>query len=125
MTAEVVPFIEDMAEALAWADLVVCRAGALTVSELSVAGVAAILIPFPHAIDDHQTANGNWLVACGAAELRQQNELNVDKLQELLMTFIRQPERRLRMAQAARTVAKPEATRLCADICLEVARGQR
>jgi UDP-N-acetylglucosamine--N-acetylmuramyl-(pentapeptide) pyrophosphoryl-undecaprenol N-acetylglucosamine transferase len=125
VAAEVVAFIQDMAEALAWADLVVCRAGALTVAELSAAGVAAILIPFPHAIDDHQTANGNWLVACGAAELRQQNALSAQQLQELLMTFIQQPERRLRMAQAARTVAKPEATRLCADICLEVALGQR
>lgn len=125
VTAEVTAFIQDMAEALAWADLVVCRAGALTVSEISAVGVPAILIPFPHAIDDHQTANGNWLVACGAAELRQQSELGVEQLQELLMALIQQPERRLRMAQAARTVAKPDATRLCADICLEVARGQR
>lgn len=125
VTAEVAAFIQDMAEALAWADLVVCRAGALTVAELSAAGVAAILIPFPHAIDDHQTANGKWLVNCGAAELRQQNDLSAEQLQELLMTLIQQPERRLRMAQAARTVAKPEATRLCADICLEVAHGQR
>lgn len=123
--AEVTAFIQDMAEALAWADLVVCRAGALTVAELSAAGVAAILIPFPHAIDDHQTANGNWLVACGGAELRQQRDLSAEQLHDLLMTFIQQPERRLRMAQAARSVAKPEATQLCADICLEVARGQR
>lgn len=123
VAAEVVAFIDDMAQALAWADLVVCRAGALTVAELSAAGVAAILIPFPHAIDDHQTANGSWLVACGAAEMCQQHELSATRLQEQLMSFIQQPERRLRMAQAARTVAKPEATRLCADICLEVARG--
>jgi UDP-N-acetylglucosamine--N-acetylmuramyl-(pentapeptide) pyrophosphoryl-undecaprenol N-acetylglucosamine transferase len=125
VVAEVTAFIQDMAEALAWADLVVCRAGAMTVAELSIAGVAGILIPFPHAIDDHQTANGNWLVSGGAAELRQQHALDEEQLKTLLMTFIEQPERRLHMAQAARSMAKPDATSLCADICLEVALGQR
>lgn len=119
--AEVTAFIDDMAEALAWADLVVCRAGALTVAELSAAGVAAVLIPFPFAIDDHQTANGNWLVSRGAAELRQQSALTPGQLKELIMNFVEQPQRLLAMAMAARAAAKPDATRVCADICLEMA----
>ncbi len=125
VAAEVTAFIEDMAEALAWADLVVCRAGALTVAELSAAGVAAILVPFPFAIDDHQTANGDWLVSRGAAVLRQQQNLTAFELKELLMSFIEQPQRLMSMAEAARAAAKPDATRRCADLCLELIYGQR
>jgi UDP-N-acetylglucosamine--N-acetylmuramyl-(pentapeptide) pyrophosphoryl-undecaprenol N-acetylglucosamine transferase len=72
---EVTPFIEDMAEAYAWADLVICRSGALTIAELAAVGVAAILIPFPHAVDDHQTANARYLADNGAALLVQQSDL--------------------------------------------------
>lgn len=122
VSAEVVPFIEDMAEALGWADLVICRAGALTVSELSAAGVASILVPFPHAIDDHQTANAQWLVAQGAAELRQQSALTAHELKELIMSFT-DKRKRMTMAMAARAVARPQATRHCADVCLEVIHG--
>src|SRR5690606_37621779 len=121
--ADVTAFIDDMAEALAWADLVVCRAGALTVAELSAAGVASLLVPFPFAIDDHQTANARWLVDRGAAELHQQKSLTAEILKERLMTFIAQPGLLLEMAQAARKVAKLDATAACADICMEVARG--
>lgn len=118
---DVVAFIDDMAAALAWADLVVCRAGALTVSELSAVGVASVLIPFPFAIDDHQTANGEWLVKQGAAEIRQQNGLNAQELTALIMSFISNKNKAKEMAVAARAVAKPNATRECADICMEVA----
>lgn len=116
-------FIDDMAEVLTWADIVICRAGALTVSELSAAGVASILIPFPFAIDDHQTANANWLVALGAAELRQQAQLTVKNLKELLLELSGDRKKMLIMAEAARRAAKPEATKICAEMCMEVARA--
>lgn len=125
VTAEVTAFIGDMAEALAWADLVVCRAGALTVAELSAAGVASILVPFPFAIDDHQTANAEWLVNMGAAELHQQKTLSADFLKGRFMNFIANPHLLVEMAEAARRAAKPDATTTCADVCQEVARGKR
>lgn len=120
---EVVAFIDDMAAALEWADLVICRAGALTISELSAVGVASILIPFPFAIDDHQTANGEWLVQQGAAEIRQQHELSAQELSSMIMSFIEDKNKLTTMAVAARAAAKPNATRICADICMEVANG--
>jgi UDP-N-acetylglucosamine--N-acetylmuramyl-(pentapeptide) pyrophosphoryl-undecaprenol N-acetylglucosamine transferase len=122
--AEIFDFIDNMAEALTWADLVICRAGALTIAELSAAGVGSILIPFPFAIDDHQTANGQWLVNLGAAQIRQQKDFSAQQLKDLLEQFLRQPELLVKMAKAARTAAKPDATRKCADICLEVANGK-
>ncbi len=123
--ADVTAFIDDMAEALAWADLVVCRAGALTIAELSAVGVASILVPFPFAIDDHQTANAQWLVSQGAAELYPQKILTAEMLQKRLMDFIAHPELLTKMAEAARSAAKPHAAEQCADICQEVVRGQR
>lgn len=125
IAAEVTAFIGDMAEALAWADLVICRSGALTVAELSAAGVASLLVPFPFAIDDHQTANAEWLVNLGAAELHQQSTLTPDLLKERLMNFIAQPARLIEMAEAARRAAKTGATKKCADICQEVVSGER
>lgn len=117
--AQVVPFIEKMDEAFAWADLVVCRSGALTVSEIAIAGVASVLVPFPHAVDDHQTANGQFLKQSGAAELVQQDELSLDRLVEIL-TSLSQRERLLSMAKLARKQGKPEAGQQLADACLEV-----
>lgn len=119
--ADIRPFIDDMAEALAWADLVICRAGALTVAELCAAGVASVLVPFPYAIDDHQTANGQWLVQQGAATMYQQNVLSAVTLQQAIMQFISDPERIVNMAMAARELARPDAADKFADICLELA----
>lgn len=119
--AEIVPFIEDMAEAYAWADLVVCRAGALTIAELTAVGVAAILVPYPHAVDDHQTGNARYLVEAGAALLIPQPELEAAALAEVIEGFARDPERRLRMAAAARGLARPEAARVVAQECLRLA----
>ncbi|MDX1253662.1 MAG: glycosyltransferase, partial [Oceanisphaera sp.] len=116
--AWVVEFIDDMAEAYAWADLVVCRSGALTVSELAAAGVAALLVPYPHAVDDHQTANGNYLAQAGAAILIQQRDLGPDRLANELRALDR--EKVTRMAVTARSLAKPDATGRFADICEEV-----
>jgi len=124
ITAKVVSFVDDMAEAYAWADLVICRAGALTVSELSVAGVAAIFVPLPHAVDDHQTFNAKYLVNAGAAEIIQQNELTAESLGNCLKEMISKGRSHLlKMAEAARSRAKTDATINVANACLEVAHG--
>ena len=107
------PFIEDMGAALAEADLVVSRAGAMTVAELAAVGVGAILVPFPHAVDDHQTANARFLVDGGAARLLPQSGLTPAGLAELLRGLDR--ERCRQMALAARALARPEATEALAD----------
>ncbi len=119
--ARVVPFIEDMAEAYAWADLVLCRAGAMTIAELAAVGVAAILVPYPHAVDDHQTGNAHYLCDAGAGILIQQDDLTVTGLSTMLKEFAGDRARLLRMAQAARALAKPDATRQVAQYCLTAA----
>lgn len=120
--AEVEPFIADMAEAYAWADLVVCRAGALTVAELAAAGRPALLIPLPHSIDDHQSANARYLADRGAAELLPQKTLTAAQLAQRLHTLFTQPETLRQMAEHARKQAKPDATADVVRACLEVAR---
>jgi UDP-N-acetylglucosamine--N-acetylmuramyl-(pentapeptide) pyrophosphoryl-undecaprenol N-acetylglucosamine transferase len=118
--AETPAFIEDMAAAYAQADLVVCRAGALTVAELAAAGVASVLVPFPHAVDDHQTSNARYLSEAGAAVLLPQRQLSAEGLASLLTGMTRQ---RLReMAIAARKLALPDATTHVARECMELAR---
>jgi UDP-N-acetylglucosamine--N-acetylmuramyl-(pentapeptide) pyrophosphoryl-undecaprenol N-acetylglucosamine transferase len=119
--AHIVPFIEDMAGAYAWADLAVCRAGALTVAELTAAGLGAMLVPFPHAVDDHQTRNGQALVADGAAELVQEAALDVSALAQRLHALLGDRAQLLAMAEAARRLAKPDAVEAIASVCLEVA----
>ena len=121
--AQVAPFIKDMARAYAWADLVICRAGALTVSELAAAGLPAFLVPLPHAIDDHQTRNAHYLASAGAAVLLPQRTTDAAALAAQLTEVLMHPEQLTRMAQTARRLAKPDATRTVVDICLEVARG--
>jgi len=116
---QVVEFIDDMAEAWAAADLAICRAGALTVAELAAAGVASLLVPFPAAVDDHQTANARYLSDAGAAWLLPQNEMNPQSLAERLRDLTR--ESLAEMAVQARTLARPQATRAVARACLEVA----
>ncbi|MAR89913.1 MAG: undecaprenyldiphospho-muramoylpentapeptide beta-N-acetylglucosaminyltransferase [Pseudomonadales bacterium] len=123
VAAEVVPFIDDMAAAYGWADLVICRSGALTVSELAAAGVASLLIPYPHAVDDHQTTNGHYLSDAGAALLVAQRELTADALTALLQTRLNSRERLLEMALQARAQAMQGATEKLVNQCLEVARG--
>jgi UDP-N-acetylglucosamine--N-acetylmuramyl-(pentapeptide) pyrophosphoryl-undecaprenol N-acetylglucosamine transferase len=120
VTAEVTPFIADMAEAYGWADLVVCRAGALTVSELAAVGLPAILVPYPHAVDDHQTGNARFLSEAGAAQLIPQPELTPDKLAGHLSALLGNPAVLLAMAQAARAKAQPDAAGRVAAACREV-----
>jgi UDP-N-acetylglucosamine--N-acetylmuramyl-(pentapeptide) pyrophosphoryl-undecaprenol N-acetylglucosamine transferase len=118
-TADIRAFLDDMAQRYARADLVICRAGALTVAELAAAGVASVLIPFPFAVDDHQTHNARFLSEKGAALLLPQKELNAGKLAQLLRELNR--EKLLAMAQAARSLAKPDATRQVAQVCISLA----
>ncbi len=116
--AAVEPFIADMAAAYAWADLVVCRAGALTLAELCAAGVGSVLVPFPQAVDDHQTKNAQYLVERGAAQLLPQGDDLADRLRATLEVLGNRAEL-LRMAQAARALAKPDAAQRVAHIVLE------
>ena len=120
--ADIRAFIEDMAEAYAWADLVICRAGASTIAELSAVGCAAILVPFPAAVDDHQTRNGQHLAAAGAALLVQERELSADRLAGLLCELAADRARLAAMAAAARALAQPQAVSSIVR-CLE-AKGQ-
>ncbi|NCA68548.1 MAG: undecaprenyldiphospho-muramoylpentapeptide beta-N-acetylglucosaminyltransferase [Sphingobacteriia bacterium] len=121
VAAEVIPFIHDMAEAYAWADVVVCRAGALTVSELAAAGVASILVPYPFAVDDHQVGNARFLADAGAARLIIQRDLTVSGLAAVLKELLGHPETLLTMAERARARARPDAVTRIAQACWEVA----
>ncbi len=116
---EVLSFINDMAGVYAWADMVICRAGALTIAELAAIGIGSILIPFPYAVDDHQTENAKYLANDGAAILIQESQLNIDKLKEQLSTLYHTPEQLLQMAIKARLLAKPTATDDVAKLCME------
>ncbi|KAB7623856.1 undecaprenyldiphospho-muramoylpentapeptide beta-N-acetylglucosaminyltransferase [Alkalilimnicola sp. S0819] len=122
--AEVSAFIDDMAAAYRWADLVICRAGALTVAELAVMGVPALLVPLPHAVDDHQRANARYLADAGAGELLSQRELTAQLLCERLEHYLHDDNTRhlAEMAERARALGRPDAAAAVADACLEVAR---
>ncbi len=114
-------FIDDMAAAYAWADVVLCRAGALTVAELMAAGVASILVPLPYAIDDHQTENARWLSENDAAVLMPQSSMAAESLAQALIEFNDSRESLLSMAIAARGLAKTDAAEKVASVCLELA----
>ncbi len=119
VSGDIRAFLDDMANQYAVADLVICRAGALTIAELAAAGAASVLIPFPFAVDDHQTHNARFLSEKGAAILLPQKELNAEKLAQLLREMSR--EKLLAMAQAARSLAKPDATQQVAQVCVALA----
>lgn len=121
--ARVESFIKDMAQAYEWADLVVCRSGALTVSELCVAGVGAVLVPFPHAVDDHQTRNARQMVNVGGAILISQPKLSAEALAQTLTEMTDSRKRILEMATAAKSLARPDATERVVNYCLEAAHG--
>jgi UDP-N-acetylglucosamine--N-acetylmuramyl-(pentapeptide) pyrophosphoryl-undecaprenol N-acetylglucosamine transferase len=120
VAGELLAFIDDMARRYAQADLVLCRAGAVTVAELSAAGMASVLVPFPHAVDDHQTANARFLADRGAAILLPQADMTPQRLAELLRSLDR--PKLLEMARRARALGKPDAARLVARRCMELAR---
>ena len=116
--AKVEAFIDDMPAAYAWADLVICRSGAMTVFELAAAGIASILVPYPHAVDDHQTSNALYLEQSGAAIVRQQDSLSITWLVEVIRDFSANRNKLLDMAIAARKLAVPDSAKIIADACL-------
>jgi len=118
-TTRVSPFIENMAAAYQWADVVICRAGALTISELAQTGTPSILVPYPFAVDDHQTRNAQFLSERGAAILLPQADLNPERLGILLHALLNSPHELRRMAAAARHCATPEALDKVVDLCLK------
>jgi UDP-N-acetylglucosamine--N-acetylmuramyl-(pentapeptide) pyrophosphoryl-undecaprenol N-acetylglucosamine transferase len=121
--AETVAFIDDMAARYAEADLVICRAGAMTVAEIAAGGMASVLVPFPHAVDDHQTANARFLADRGAAFLLPQGKLTPESLATLIRSLDRGAL--LAMARKAREMGKPDAARAVADRCAELVEGRR
>ena len=118
------PFIADMAEAYAWADLVVCRAGALTLAEVCASGVGSLLVPFPAAVDDHQTRNAEYLVERGAALLVPQGDRLDARLAEAMAPLARDSAQRMAMAVAARGIATPDAAERVASVVMQEARMQ-
>lgn len=117
--ADIRPFIDDMAAAYSHCDLLICRAGALTIAEICAVGIASILVPFPQAVDDHQTGNARFLSEVGAAVLIPQLELTPARLADQIKRFTR--EQLLQMATKARQLAKPDATEQVAKACMELA----
>lgn len=120
VAAEARAFIDDMAAMYDWADFVICRSGALTVAEVSAVGIGALMVPFPFAVDDHQTTNAAYLAEAGAAILLQQKDLTVNKLAEILAGLNR--AQCMEMAIKARALGKPDATANVAGICKELAK---
>lgn len=120
MQTKLVPFIKDMAQAYAWADVVLCRAGALTVSELCTVGLGAIFIPFPYAVDDHQTANANFMVKKNAALCIQQKNLTDNMLADIVRELSHSPQRRLAMADAAYQLRNVNVAEKIFKICKEI-----
>lgn len=117
--AEVQPFINDMAEAYAWADLVICRSGALTVAELAAAGAASVLVPFAYAVDDHQTRNAEYLSFANAAIILPQASLDPQTLANALKPLLSDRATLLSMANAARQLALPDAAEKVVEACSE------
>jgi len=116
--AEVLPFIDDMAKAYAWADLAVCRAGAMTIAELQAAGLGAIFVPLAVATDDHQSKNAAVMVSLGAARIIQERDLTPERLSELIAELTRGRAISLRMADAARAARVTDAAARLADLCI-------
>lgn len=117
---QVMDFIDDMVSAYQWANIIICRAGALTVSEVAAAGRCAIFVPLPHAVDDHQTLNARSLVDHQAGLLLPQSELQAGKLIEMLKDLISMPEQVVELAKKAKSLAKTDATEQVARVCVEL-----
>lgn len=117
--ARVAAYIDDIAQAYAWADLAICRAGAMTVSELAAAGLGAVLVPYPHAVDDHQTANARYLEAHDAGVVLAEHDLNAERLTAVLQPLLADRSRIVGMAECARQLALPDATQRVAQLCLD------
>ena len=125
VTYQVTEFIDDMAEAYCWAELVICRAGALTVAEVAMAGCAAIFVPYPYAVDDHQTHNARYLADKEAAVIIPQHDLTAQRLAEQITTLANNKQHIINMAELARQLAKPQATEEVANYCIKAAIGHQ
>ncbi len=123
LSVRVEAYIEDMAAAYRWADFVICRAGALTISELCVAGLGAILVPYPYAVDDHQTLNARTMESAGAAWLLPQDKMDANTLVEVLRPLLNKRERIMRLSSAAHDLGRPDATERVAQECRSVCYG--
>jgi len=119
VTARVQPFIDNMAEAYQWADLLIGRAGALTVAEIAAAGIASLLVPFPAAVDDHQWYNARYLEQAGAAKIIREADLSPLKLATLIDTFLQDRSLIVTMAQTARNLARPQAAQALAALVVK------
>jgi UDP-N-acetylglucosamine--N-acetylmuramyl-(pentapeptide) pyrophosphoryl-undecaprenol N-acetylglucosamine transferase len=119
VNADIQPFIKDMADAYGWADLVICRSGALTVAELAAVGVASVLVPYAYAVDDHQTRNAEYLSAANAAIIMPQNTLEPKKLASVLEPLLSDRGKLITMANAARRMALPDAAQKVVEACSE------
>jgi len=118
---DVVPFISNMADAYGWADLVICRSGASTVSEIAAVGLPSILIPYPHHSDQQQKHNANWLVSAGAAFLLEQKDLTLATLRSLLLDLHTDRSKLQKMSDAARSISICDADELIVSRCMELA----
>jgi len=118
---KVVPFISNMADAYGWADLVICRSGASTVSEIAAVGLPSILIPYPHHSDQQQKHNANWLVSAGAAFLLEQKDLTLATLRSLLLDLHTDRSKLQKMSDAARSISICDADELIVSRCMELA----
>lgn len=118
--ARIDEFIEDVTEAYRWADLIICRAGALTVSEVAIVGLPAIFIPYPHAIDNHQSINAQWLVKNNASEMIEQSNLNASSLSEMLNKLLSDKQKMTEYSSALKKLSMPDSAKYVASICEEV-----
>jgi len=123
VNAQVTAFIDSMAEAYGWADLVICRAGALTIAELTSAGVGSLLVPYPYAVDDHQTHNAQALVNANAAVIMQESELSLESITKAIAGLVSKRDTLLNMAEMARSLVKIGTAKQIASICLEMTHG--
>jgi len=117
--AQVDEFIEDMPKAYGWADLIVCRSGAITLAEIAAVGLASVLVPYPYAVDDHQTANAKSYVEANAASLIPESEMTAEKLAEVLKALLSDDEKLLNMALAAKSLGQNNASQIVADACMQ------
>jgi UDP-N-acetylglucosamine--N-acetylmuramyl-(pentapeptide) pyrophosphoryl-undecaprenol N-acetylglucosamine transferase len=116
--AKVEEFIDDIDQAYAWADLIVCRSGAITLAEVAAVGLGSVLVPYPYAVDDHQTANARSYVEAGAAELVSESEISSEKLAEILLKLLSSSEQLMNMACAAKNLVQGNASKRVADECM-------
>ena len=119
MHVQVDEFINDMSKAYAWADLIICRSGAITLAELAAVGLGSILVPYPYAVDDHQTANARSFVEQGAACLLPESEMTAEKLASLLQTILLDEKRLVEMAKAAKKLSQTNASKRVANACMD------